>query len=246
VKWLYRNAVMDAAITASSNAIGYGTIMLKDRSPKTKLKFTGKTDENIIIDMGSALGVSAVGLIGHNFSAAATITLEANTSDAWLTPAFTRTLTWAAFIAETFTLQTYRYWRLRIQDATNPANLEIGIVYLGLNISVASVSPDADIPMESYDITNVSRSGQVYGYNMYQGYAPAFNLAHITEAQRAELLTVWASQAVSEPFILLVWESSLDVFAPLYVVFTMSSFRFTRLAQHGLGYSSAFSCREVF
>ena len=190
--------------------------------------------------------VSGVGVLGHNLTELSTITLEANDVDTWTAPAFSRTLTWREALAELFDEQIYQFWRLSIDDPASVVPTEIGVLYLGEVVDVASVAPDAEISVESNDVVSDTRSGQVYGYSMFQAYTPAFNLHHVTDEKRKELVEVWASQSQVEPFILLVWEDSLDVLRPLYVRFTMTSFRFAKVPQHGLGYTASFSCREVF
>lgn len=240
----YGNRTLGADLVASSNVLGYGTAMLKERSPAMRLKFTGKADEDVVADMGAAAKASAVALFGHNLTAGATVTLEGNDSDSWASPALSVSVPAGVPVVH-FEERAYRYWRLRLQDPLNPSNLELGVWYLGTGLSVASVAPDAEVPVEAVSVRNVTRSGQVYGFPVYQVYAPSFELTHVTEEMRQSLLAAWAEVSNVEPLILEVWEGSPEVVPPLYVAFTMEAFRFKKGARQGLGWSSSFSCREV-
>lgn len=243
--WLYDNAVVHAIITASSNVLGRGVSIIKDKSPRTKLKFTGRDSEYVELDLGAPKPIGGVALFGHNFTSEAIVAIEANDTPQWNAPAFRQVLAVNSSISALFNSENRRYWRLTIQDPTNVNDLELGVLYLGAKLEIASVGLDANIPKVSVDVVSDARSGQVYGHNIYQYYAPSFSLLHVTEEKRSAILSVWSAQHQAEPWVLIVWEDSLDKFPALYVRFTMTEFNFTKLAQVGLAYSSSFSCREV-
>jgi hypothetical protein len=56
----------------------------------------------------------------HNLTSGATITLQANSSDEWDTPAYSATITWAEDTLCVFMDQTFQWWRLVAVDAGNP------------------------------------------------------------------------------------------------------------------------------
>jgi len=90
--------------------------------------------KTIVFDMMSAMSANSIIIYDHNFTSAATITLEANATDSWGTPAFTETIPWATLKILRYLAATpsYRYFRLSITDSSNPDGyIEIGELFLG-------------------------------------------------------------------------------------------------------------------
>lgn len=85
-------------------------------------------------DLGSGLGVQAGIVINHNSGASGTYTLQGNASDAWTAPSVSQVLAGDATIRVAFlgALQTYRYWRLLIDDCGNALGYgEVGVWFAG-------------------------------------------------------------------------------------------------------------------
>lgn len=95
----------------------------------------------IIIDLGSAQAIKALILFDHNFTSAATITLEGNSANAWGSPAFSEAVTWTTdkilhYLSAT---KTYQYWRISITDAANTdLYIEVGEIFLGAYLEPAA------------------------------------------------------------------------------------------------------------
>lgn len=100
---------------------------------RTKVwRSTNDTDENIVADLGSAKSVTAAIFVNHNWTSGGTYTLQAHTSDSWGAPAYSQALTHHADVIIFHLSQTYRYWRIRIQDGSNPDGyVELGRWFLG-------------------------------------------------------------------------------------------------------------------
>jgi hypothetical protein len=243
MKIFYRNAVNEATISTSSNQIGYSGDRLKENTKLSKLKFTGYADEYVIFDLTTATQVTGFGLAGHNLTENATITIEANATDSWASPSYSLELTWAEFIAVEID-QTYRYWRLHVEDPGNTESIEIGLVYLGLSAEIANVAAGAEIPRNIESIQNISGSGTIRGVTKYFYYAPSFNLRYLSDTARKALTAIWENQGNTDPFILLIWEDRLDYQAPIYAIFTMTDLMFQKEAL-GFNFSSRLSIREV-
>jgi hypothetical protein len=91
------------------------------------------TNVDITIDLINAREVDIIGLANNNFSASATVQIDAGTTTSVLD--FSTTMTWRQFTS--FKLlspsQSYRYWRIRINDPSNADGfLEVGYLLLGL------------------------------------------------------------------------------------------------------------------
>lgn len=121
VKWLSGSGD-DFALADAWNILAvrnHGAAALIDRDRDQLWLATGTDDEHLTVDLGAAQEVGAVILADHNLSASATVTLMANTSDSWSSPAYSQGLTpsWPHLVH--FPDQSYRYWRLRLQDPTS-------------------------------------------------------------------------------------------------------------------------------
>lgn len=92
----------------------------------------------ITIDLGSAQQAKALVLMDHNFTAAATLLLEADDAATFDSdggsPQFSESLTWAdeKILHYLSAATTRRYWRISVTDAANPDTyIEIGELFLG-------------------------------------------------------------------------------------------------------------------
>ncbi len=89
------------------------------------------TSVTLVCDLGGATAISAFVLGDHNLTDTATITLEANATNSWGSPAYSQAVT-RLELAYLYLNETYRYWRVVIDDASNATGyVEIGILYLG-------------------------------------------------------------------------------------------------------------------
>lgn len=89
------------------------------------------TSVNIRCDFGTATTMTAFVIGDHNLTDAATITLEANPTDSWGSPAYTQAVT-LRDLAYLYLNESYRYWRVVVDDSTNATGyIEIGLLYAG-------------------------------------------------------------------------------------------------------------------
>jgi len=85
-------------------------------------------------DFGSALGLQAGVVINHNAGTGGTLTLQGNAADAWASPSVSQALAGDATIRIAFlaAVETYRFWRLLIDDCGNSLGYgEVGIWFAG-------------------------------------------------------------------------------------------------------------------
>ncbi len=102
---------------------------------------TGILSVNLVCDTELAQGVAVdtIGILGHNLSRAAVISVEASNSPVFASVPFVETIDWSLanmyWIAETFPFDQYRYWRFNFSDPTNPANfLQVGTIVFGSSL----------------------------------------------------------------------------------------------------------------
>ena len=108
----------------------------------------------IELDLGQAEVVGAVCLMDHNLTDQATVTLEGSTNGAWDSPAFSAALSVSRPHTGMFIDQTYRYWRLVIDDSGNgDGYVEASQLFLGNGFNPEMIMVDG--PRKRIDATNI-------------------------------------------------------------------------------------------
>jgi hypothetical protein len=122
IRFLWNNLADAATLTVSSEATDFPASNLKNRLFKVHHRTTGITSEWWKWNLGSAKDIYAFLFWYHNFQSGATIKIQANSIDDWVTPAFEETITWSSFkLVKYFSsAKTYQWWRLLVEDAGNP------------------------------------------------------------------------------------------------------------------------------
>ncbi len=125
-----------------ANDYGPGSLWLLNRD--RVYRSTSLDDPNWLeADLGAAKQVEAAVLLDHNLTSGATITLKADNEDgSWASPDWSQALTWNEGAIVYFLDQTYRYWRLEIDDPDNPDGyIELGELFLGTGLSPQTLIP---------------------------------------------------------------------------------------------------------
>ena len=212
----YDNKYNLATLTASDENPAFPVENSQDTRLSRLFKTTG-TSVNIVIDLGENLTATSFFLAQHNLTSSATITLEANATDAWTSPSYTNSIAYSAdIIYELFATQTYRYWRLVISDATNPDTfIKFGGCFLGTYLSLTNFSHVLTVNDIDTTTENVSLSGQRYrdvGY-IYKTYD--LNFPRITQTEKENLIAFKASNR-KKPVYIMLDETAVTEFTPVY------------------------------
>jgi len=124
------NKITEATLKAVTNEDSvYVKANLYNRRPSLPCRFTQKTDQTITIDLTDPALVTLLGLFNHNLLPGATITLSADTNPPdWNDPEYGPTsITPVRADHLYFKLsETLRWWQIKITDAANPSELQIG------------------------------------------------------------------------------------------------------------------------
>lgn len=202
--------------------------------------------------LASAQEVKAIVIYDHNFTDAATLSIDGDSAPTFDTDGgsaeFSEALTWTdeKIVHFLSAAQTYRYWRLNVTDAANPdAFIEIGELFLGsyLELSRNYVNGFQE-DIESVKNTNAT----VYGierdrfFNFQRTWKIDWHV--ITSADAANLKTMFAS----------LGSRSTGIFKPFFFCFDSATPSNTWMVkadalslQHLFlsHYASAFTLREV-
>lgn len=165
------------------------------------LTYTGSlvaihTEESIVFDMATTEGVDSVALVfdptdGPQFTSSAVLTIQANATNVWTSPAVSQTLTLDTTydVATHFftSTQSYRFWRLKIVDPKNPdLYVEVSKVFLSLATQL-SQNPEKGFGGSATDRSKVSLTD--YGHQYTDIYprlrSESFNYVNCTGADLA-------------------------------------------------------------
>lgn len=143
-----------------------------------------------------------------------------------------------------FPLQGFVYWRLVIQDVGNPAGyIEIGNVYIGKSLDMPGMEPSQQIPYKSTSVAQKSIGAQLYGDSRPRLHAATINFPMIIDELKQEIEYFFDVVDTINPFILLVWENTLENFPPLYSCLT-KDLEWAKVNQSGLEWSLNLSFEE--
>jgi hypothetical protein len=182
-------------ITTSTANTNFPASNLKHPFRSKRWRSTGVTSEWVVFDLSTTEAIDSVVLMwskedGILLSNTATVTIQANATNVWTSPAVSQVLT----INNTYELasyyftsaQNYRYWRVLITDPGNPNGfLELGVCWLGkglvidnaqngftfqlVDTSKLSVTPFGNVYVDEYPILALmSFSYQYLSYSMMQ------------------------------------------------------------------------------
>lgn len=187
------------------------------------------TGEFFLWDFGISTLPKAFALIGPRnaaikISPSATIKLQGNETDVWSSPSYEQTLTYddvaiALFDADGLHTEALRFWRLYIEDLSNPLGyVEIGSIFLG-----DAYAPTYGRPQFPYQMELVDRSPLVFSEG-------GQSFSDIRE-QTAEYATEWLGVRKDE------MESFVEIFEqigtarPFFVLLDPDSVFTTELAK---------------
>lgn len=113
------HAAQVATITATSAHSLYPASNLGVLPVSAAWRSTGTATQNLNFDLGVAHAIDIAGIVNHNLSSSATITLNAGTTSA--VSDFTTTVTWRGRTAFRWlsSPENYRYWQVQIADSGN-------------------------------------------------------------------------------------------------------------------------------
>jgi hypothetical protein len=219
----------DATLTSDNGDPNYPLSALQDIHLSNAFRFADLTGGYIDIDLGEAADVSCIGVIS-NISLTGSITLKGNSSESWTSPPFEHSLTVAdRNLIEYFDTETYRYWRLEIDDAGNPeGHIEVNKVFLGEYIQLPGVSTDFNFEDKTLSTREFSPTGQPFSVVRPQRMRFDFSFPAMTTSERDEIRAAYNANGIHTPMWLAIWEESFDVQEPMYVLFEEDTIAWSR------------------
>jgi hypothetical protein len=153
---------------------------------------------------------------GIRLSESATIKIQANATDTWTSPAVDETLTInnTYMVASHYfsTDQTYRYWRVVIEDAGNPYGyLELGVVWLGKGLAVENAQNGFKFGLEDQTKSSETDFGHQYSDEYPLRAAVSFSYQFLPYASVQVLENAYRLNGKRKP-VFVTFDESDDVF----------------------------------
>jgi len=158
---------------------------------------TGVSSENLQLDLGSAQSIDILGLLNHNLTSSATITINGGSSANPNGAQYTTTITYREFDAFKLlsSAQSWRYWKVIIADSTNTDGyIRIGFVMLGLATELAFHWQHGATAEDQFStLFRRSPGGAIYAEPVYDCLKFSWEFGPITVAEMATLRTLYRS-----------------------------------------------------
>jgi hypothetical protein len=197
-------------ITASTENAFFPASNLKDPR-STKVFRSTASSASVVFDFGSPVAIDVFACVPHfanGFGFIGSLTLEANATNTWGSPAFTTTITSGADIDTTFqvaykefTEQTYRYWRV---SGSGASYLELSRVYLGKNNNILGRSISYGWNYTSNDNSKVTKNlyGQRFSDQINRQKEFNFDFKNLTKDEVDEWFKVYDYNGITKPFFM--------------------------------------------
>ena len=214
VKFLANNLVESATITASTENAQYPASNLTNDF-RTKVWRSTSNSDNIVFDLGSAQEIDHVAMVDNwkNGWGVSTVTIEANATDVWTSPAFTTTLTLDATfgvgIKALSSAQTYRFWRLVFTSTLSYC--EAAYIFIGKASDFVTNSIDYGFSYVRNDLKKQSATRYGQEYTDEFGTRKELNGLSVKVMNTTELdvlFDVYDSRKTTKPFIVKIGDGT--------------------------------------
>ena len=165
LKFLSNNLIDAAVLTASTENAQYPVSNIKD-ARRTKTYRSTSNSDNIVIDLGTAESCEYFSVVDNwqNGFGVTSITIEANPTDSWGSPAFSTTAildtTFGVSVKAFSTAQSYRFWRIVLTSTIGYC--EIANLFLGTAIEITTNGVGYNWLYKNNDLSDIktNRYGQ--------------------------------------------------------------------------------------
>ena len=166
IKFFSNNLVETATMTPSTVNAQYPVSNLQHEFRTKAFRSTTNSD-NIVFDLGSIEDVDSIAIVDNwkNGFGISTVTIEANATDVWTSPAFSTTLTFDTEFGigiKEFTEESYRYWRIVLTSTLGYC--ELAYLFIGKATAITTNGVDFGFGFKNTDLKKFkkTRYGQEY------------------------------------------------------------------------------------
>ncbi len=205
------NKSIAATIAASSASGSYPVTNLNTLPVSKHWRSTGITSEDLQIDLGAIYSIDLMGIVNHNLTSAATVTINGGSTANPNGGQYTTTLTYRQFDAFKLltSVQTWRYWKFIFVDTGNTDGyIKIGNLLLGDSTTLPfHWRNDGEFTDDYINILTRSPGGAVYAENVYGVISQKFQFGPLSVANMATLRTLYRGLRGSAAPIFIIPES---------------------------------------
>lgn len=249
MKVLYDNKILTATLSSNNENENYPLDNLQN-GVRAK-KYRSVTDTGIWIKISTPITATYLVIDSHNLTSDATIHLQGNNSDSWVSPTtdFTVSNVTNDTIVYAFASKTHSYWRITIDDPRDSGDdeyVEIGGIYLGTALQLPGVKPDQSLIRSTNSKSDISEAGAQYGDRRLRFRKFGINFPNISWTDRVNMITMWENNENVVPLYVLLWSDRLDLEAIAYCVIDQSELNFKKSDSPIFPFSTTLNFREVF
>jgi hypothetical protein len=171
IQFFAQNLIYNSTLTASTVNSQYPVSNLQSDF-RTKVWRSTSNSDNLVIDLGAAQEIDAICLSANwqdGFGVSA-VTIEANATDSWGSPAFSTTITLDSTYDHAFKVltssETYRYWRLVCTSTLGYC--ELAYIYIGKKTAITTNGLNYNWNYAQVDQVKTQRT--VYGQEYFDDY----------------------------------------------------------------------------
>ena len=249
-RFLWNNLFDDAILDASSEATNYPVENIQNEWPTFAWRATGDANEWVSINLGTTSpGIKALVIKGHNFSAAASVRIQADDASDYssvdvdiILPIVSGTITqfWS-------TAQNWKYWRIAIADSANTDSyVKIGRIFLG-----SYFSPTYDVSSYAMQVADPSEvglsvGGQLSASNRTHYKAWNYQFAYVPGSDKTTFESIFSEVGFTKPYFIVenVYDSTSTRYARNITPFNFN-FLFYDPTGVGFAYDMDFSIEEA-
>lgn len=247
------NILSDCLLTASSTKSGYAVGNLKVNQLGKDFSFDGNTG-SIKMVFGSEENIKHCLVDIGKMSDEVVVTLEANSSDSWDSPLYSKELIYTESALYLDLDETYQYFRLVFSDE-NVTDIQFGVISIGGSyLQMPAVSPKCEIFYSTTSENSVSIGGQISGDEGYDYMETAFTFPMISEypetfdgelvATRKEIKELWENVKNITPVWVFLWANNLDEFPPVFCIIDQKKLSFKKTTYEKI-YSTTLNLKEA-
>jgi len=249
-RFLWNNLFDTATLDASTEATDYPVENIQNQWPTFAWRSTDDASEWVSINTNTTSpGITALVIKGHNFSAGASVRIQADAHSNFGSLDIDMVL---PIVSETMTCfwdtaQNFRYWRITIaDDANSDTYVKIGRVFLG-----SYFAPAYDVSSYSMQVIDPSEigmsvGGQISAATRTHYKAWDYQFAYVQESDKETFESIFASVGFTTPYFIV--ENIYDSASTRYVR-NASAYNFNFLFYDttgvGFAYDMDFSVEEA-
>lgn len=189
---------------------------LIDHMASKPTRFTSKNDNIINIDFITDQECDYIGIIGHNLTASATITLENDTTDVYGVPDLDVTIPYSVDEIHYIVTgnDTNRFWKLTISDPNNPTLPFVGEIIMGkLVYFTQNFNWNVVFGEEYKNIHHTTDYGNVWSYYLARTRSVnGMDFVNITDTTAEEISLMYKGTLGGRFPLVMLWDidSNLD------------------------------------